>query len=131
MTGYELQKTRSSQGRAGLQAIIALLILAAVVYTGIQLVPLYWAHWNFKDKVEEKVKFTFVNYSSNHEKKLRSEIISLLKDMGAEYEDKNVKVDVDPRQKKVKVEVWYSKSHNLPFYQNPKQFYVTAESNPL
>ncbi len=118
-------------GAAGIKAIIALLIVAAVIYSGIQLVPIYWDHYSFEDDLNTEVRFLFVNVPSEREKHLNNFIVGRLKEMGAKYEDKNVKVDVDDGKKKVKVDIWYGRPHNLPFYPNPKQFYIHVENTPI
>jgi hypothetical protein len=47
--------------------------------------------------------------------------------MGAEYKEEHIKIEVSDNNKRMHVEVWFSKSHSLPLYQNPKQFYVTLD----
>ena len=121
----------NERGAAGPKAVIALLILAAVIYTGIQLVPIYWDHWSFEDDVKTKVQFAFVNYRDKRERRLTDDVIGMLDEMGADYEKKNVKIEVDEGAKKIKVEIWYTRSHKLPFYPNPKQFYINLENTRL
>jgi hypothetical protein len=121
----------NERGGAGSKAIIALVILGAFIYAAFQLVPIYWGHWNFKDSVDTKVQFAFVNYPQKTKENLERDVYRLLDDMNAQYDKENVKVDVDGKKKKVVIEVWYSRSHNLPFYPNPKQFYIKSENTPL
>jgi hypothetical protein len=121
----------NKRGAGGPKAIIALLILAAVIYAGIQLVPIYWDHWSFEDDVKTLVQFAFVNYRDKREKRLTDDIINMLDEMGADYEKKNVDVKVDEGAKKIKVKVWYTRSHKLPFYPNPKQFHIDVENTQL
>ena len=51
----------NERGAGGPKLIIALAIVAAVVYAGIQLVPIYWDHWNFEDELKTQIRFLFVN----------------------------------------------------------------------
>lgn len=124
---------RNERGAAGIKAIIALIILGALAYIGIQLIPLYWDHWNFEDDVKSKVQFAYVNYDKNKvQEALTATIYSLLDEMGAQYEKKNVRVKVDQNTKKITVEIWYSRTHNLPIYPpNPKSFYIKEENTPI
>jgi hypothetical protein len=122
----------NERGAAGSKAIIAIIILGVFVYTAIQLVPIYWGHWNFQDSVDTRVQFAFVNYPSKTKENLERDVFRLLDGMkNVQYEKKNVKIDVDGKKKKVVIEVWYSRKHDLPFYPNPKEFYIRSENTPL
>lgn len=123
---------RNEQGSAGVKAIIALAILGAFAYAGIQLIPLYWDHWNFEDDVTTKVQFAFVNYEREKvQEALTASVYGMLDAMGAQYEKKNVRIKID-NNRKITVEVWYSRTHNLPFYPpNPKPFYIKVENTPI
>ena len=48
--------------------------------------------------------------------------------MGAQYDREHIKVNVDENEEKITVEIWYSQSLNLPFFPNPKQFYISVRS---
>jgi hypothetical protein len=124
---------RNERGAAGLKAIIAIVILIAVIYTGIQVIPVYLANYNFEDKVKGEITLAFVNYPQDTQKKLEGAIMGMLNDMGATYDKKNVRVKVggDPTGKKIVIEVWYSRTISLPFFPNPKQFYVKVENKPI
>ncbi len=50
--------------------------------------------------------------------------------MGAQYEEEHIRVDVKD-DRTIHVEVWYSRPHHLPLYQNPKQFYIKVEHRSL
>jgi hypothetical protein len=124
---------RNERGAAGLKAIIAIVIFIAVIYVGIQLIPIYLAQYNFEDKVKGEVTLAFVNYPQDTQKKLEGTIMGFLNDMGATYDKKNVRVKIggDSTGKKIVAEVWYSRTVNLPFFPNPKQFYVKVENKPI
>jgi hypothetical protein len=126
-TGLSITNER---GAAGIKAVVAIAILVAVIYAGFQLIPVYWAHWNFEDKVKQKVLYAFNNYT-DVEKELYNEITRMLDRMGVTYDKKNVRVKIDKQTKKIQVEVWYSRTVNLPFFPNPKQFYVKVANVPL
>ncbi|MDY0094687.1 MAG: hypothetical protein RBT80_18490 [Candidatus Vecturithrix sp.] len=121
------------QGFAGIKAIIALVIVGICVYAGLQLIPIYWDHWNFKDEVTTKVQFAYVNHEREKvQEALAATIYSMLDKMGAQYEKKNVRVKVENSTRKITVEVWYSLPHNFPFYPpNPKPFYIKIENTPI
>ena len=122
----------NERGSAGTSATIAIVLFAACVYVLFQLVPIFWDHWSLEDEIKTKIQFAFVNYPRDREKTLKAEIKKDLDDIGANYTEKDLKVDVDEKRKKIKVEVWYTRSHKVPFYPpNPKQFYIKLENTPI
>lgn len=131
MTHMKLSLT-NERGGAGPKAIIAIAVLIAVIYSCIQLIPIYWRHWSFEDALKEQVRFLFVNVNSDYETYLHNFIITELDLMRADYDkEKNIHVKVDMKLKRVDVKVWYSRTVKLPFFPNPKQFYVEAENTMI
>jgi len=127
-----MQTLRTKQrGAAPINLIIALVVVGAAVYAGSQIVPLYYYHWNLQDDVKQFVDFAFVNMADKPEKQLNAKFIQLLDEIHATYEKKNVKVNVDESSKKIVVEIWYTRSVKVPFFPNPKQFYIRYENRPL
>lgn len=124
---------RNERGAAGIKAIIAFVIVGVCIYAGIQLTPLYWDHWNFEDDVTTKVQFAYVNYDRDKvQEALTTTIYGMLDQMGAQYEKKNVRVQVDSSTRKITVEVWYSRTHNFPIFPpSPKPFYIKVENTPI
>ena len=122
----------NERGAAGPKVIIAVAIIAAVIYAGIQLIPIYWDHWNFEDELKTQVRFLFVNVTQKRKEHLEGFAERKLKEMGAQYDEKKgIKVDVENSKKKATVDIWYSRRHKLPLYTNPIQFYIHVESTTI
>ncbi len=113
--------------------IIVILVLLAVViiFAATQLAPLSWDHANFEQALQTAMVSSMVPPYDNVEETVRQKIRSLLNDMGAQYQDEHIKVEVTENNERINVEVWYSRIHSLPFYQNPKQFYVNLSHKSL
>jgi len=119
----------NERGSAGIKAVIAFIILGAIIYVGLQLVPVLWDHWNLEDDIMTKMKFAFINYRGDVKKQLTNDIYGLLDDIGAQYKKENVRITVDEQNKKILVKVWYSREHKVPYYPpNPWQFYLELKS---
>jgi hypothetical protein len=118
---------RNECGRVSLKAIITLAILGALVYAAFQLVPIYWDHYNLRESVKEKVTFAFIHHPIYTQETVENQVYDLLDSIGAQYEEEDVRVEVDKLNKEIYVEIWYSRPHDLPFYQNPKEFHIELE----
>jgi hypothetical protein len=120
-------RIRNEQGGAGPQSIIVLAILAVTIYAALQIFTVYDKHWTFEKHVKTLVQFAFVNLHGDRKQQIFDQIIDMLDDMGAQYEKKNIRVNVDEKEKTITVEVWYAQTVNVPFFPNPKQFHVKIQ----
>ncbi|MDY6952804.1 MAG: hypothetical protein SWE60_14930 [Thermodesulfobacteriota bacterium] len=111
-------------GTAWIKAILTLAILGALVFAGFQLVPIYWDHYNLKESIRGKLEFAFVNHPQDTQRSIEHEIIKLLNAMDADYEREDVRVQADRSEKTIHVDIWYTRSHELPFYENPVELHV-------
>jgi hypothetical protein len=124
----ELEHMRISptneQGSAKVVVIIVVILLAIAGYVAIQLAPMHWDYANFEKRVRESAISRLVPPFTDVEATVRNDIAGLLDAMGATYEKDHIKVEVSEDNRTIHVEVWYSRKHSLPLYQNPKQFYT-------
>lgn len=118
---------RNECGRISPKAIITLAILGALVYAAIHLLPMHWDHYNLRESAKEKVKFAFVHHPIYTQETLENQIFDLLNAIDAQYEEGDVNVEVDKLNKEIYVDIWYSRPHELPLYQNPKEFHIELE----
>jgi len=121
-------RIQNEHGTGGLQTIIALAVLAAAVYAALQIFTVYDKHWTFEEHVKTLVRLAFVNLHGDRKQQIFDQIIDMLDDMGAQYDKKDIRVNVDKKEKKITVEVWYSQTVKLPFFPNPKQFHMKIQS---
>jgi hypothetical protein len=118
---------RDESGRLGLKALVTLAILVGLIYSAFQLVPIYWDHYNLRESAKEKASFALVRHPLQPRESLEREIFTLLESVGAQYEEEDIVVEVDQLNKEIFVSVRYSRHHELPFYQNPKEFYFEVQ----
>jgi hypothetical protein len=112
--------------------IILFVIVAALgVYAAFQIMPLSWDHARFEQLAKGAMMTALVPPYTNVEETVKKQIAALLDNMHATYQPEYIKVTVSEDFKKIQAEVWYSRSHGLPFYQNPKQFYSKLEHASL
>jgi len=111
------------RGSAGIKAVIAIAILAAIIYGAIKIIPIYVDHYDVEDKIKEDILYAGQRFGGEIQKGLTKRIYQYLDGIGAEYnKEKEVRVSVNKGTKLIKVEVWYRRSHNIPFF--PKQFEI-------
>lgn len=122
---------RNEQGSAKVIVIIVVILLAIAGYAVVQIAPLHWDHANFKERVEESAISRLVPPFNDVEATVRNDLAGLLDAMGATYDKDHIKIEISEDNRKIHVEVWYSRKHGLPLYQNPKQFYTKFDHTTI
>ncbi len=121
----------NERGGAGLSATIAIAIVGACVFVGAQLIPVYWGHWNFEDELKTLAHYAFLNHPNDAKENVLKETKRGLDALGADYKDKDVKIQVIKEQRKVIIDVAYTRTHKVPFLTNPLLFDIHVENRPL
>ncbi len=111
--------------------IIIVLILLIIGFAASQLAPLHWDHANFKQAVQTTMISEMVPPYKGVKETVTQKITAELDGMGALYKKEYIQVDINDTDRTIQVEVWYSRPHHLPFYQNPKQFYLKLRHKPM
>lgn len=128
---HALRVSRRNERGSTAVIVAIVIVLAIIIFVAVQLFPLYWDHWNFEEALTATLKLELVPPYEEVENTIRTNIINLLNDMGAQYEEDHIIVTVTPKNMRIRAEVWYSRPHHLPLYPNPKQFYIKVEHTAI
>lgn len=126
-----LSMLRNERGDGMITIIVILAIVGAMIFVGIQLIPIFWDHANLRDDILTVLRFAFVNYPQNTKERVTEDVKKLLTKSKAEYKDKDLKIEMKQEEKYLKVQIWYSRTHKVPFFQNPKQFYLEVDNREV
>lgn len=118
---------RSDSGRATVKSVLALLFLAAVVYVGIKIIPVYVDSYEFQDYIRQQNPF-WVTQRAPAEG-IRSTILDKAKELNLPVSPEQVKVDVGGG--KVVVAVDYTVPVDLMVYTLELRFTPSAENRQL
>jgi hypothetical protein len=119
---------RHSQGGAGnLKAIVWTMILVALVYVGVKVIPVLVDEYQFQDSIQNIARFASVNRQDNA--KIQKAIVT-----EAEKDDLPVRpedIKVEGASGNVRISVDYSVTVDLGVYQWTLNFHPTATNNAL
>ena len=118
---------RHERGAAPIVSIIVVLILAIGIYAGFQIGMLQLAYMNIKEKTKAEMIYAMVPPFKDVDVTVRNKITGLLNESKAEYKEEQIIIELTDDNRSIKVKIWYSKSHQLPLYQNPKDFYIELD----
>jgi cell division protein FtsL len=115
------------QGGANLKAIIWTMILAAFVYMAAMLLPVLVNEYEFQDSIQDIARFASVNHKSNDQIKQAVLDVAQKQDLPVQAED----IQVDGRGGNVHINVEYSVTIDLKFYQWTLNFHPSANNASL
>ncbi|GAC1663777.1 MAG: hypothetical protein NVS9B4_18850 [Candidatus Acidiferrum sp.] len=115
----------SGEGR--LKAIIYTLILAAVVYTAVKLIPPYTAEYQLSDKIQEEARYAIANRDS--EDKIRANVFKTIQEL--EIPVKAEDIQIVANQQFVKISVDYTVPVDLLFYHMDLHFTPSSKNNSI
>jgi hypothetical protein len=117
----------SDSGRATFKTILALLFLAAVVYAGVKIIPVYINSFELQDFIRQQNPF-WVTQRAPAEG-IRNTIVAKAKELNLPVSPEQVKVDVGGG--KVAVSLDYTVPVNLIVYTWEFRFTPSAENRQL
>jgi hypothetical protein len=106
-------------------AVIALILLAIIVYVGMTMIPIYSAHYKLEDSIEEDILFARQRFPRDLKKRFTQSVLGYLDEMGVEYDKNNVQIDINSGARTIRVELSYHRDHRIPGF--PKDFELIVE----
>lgn len=122
-----LRGFRSQRGEGKGQAILATLILLAIIYSAIKLVPPYSAEYQLADKLQEIARFGMVEHRS--EDQVKENVMKTIQDLDIPATRDNIKVTADGAR--VTIVVDYTVPVDLLFYHMELHFTPSSETKSL
>jgi hypothetical protein len=126
-----VKNLRNERGNTTVIIILVVLAIVIIGFAATQLAPLHWDHATFEQAVQTTMISEMVPPYQGVETTVAQKIMRELDAIEAFYEKDHIRVNVNDADKTIQVEIWYSRSHHLPFYQNPKQFYLKLRHKPM
>lgn len=111
---------RAARGKLG--CLLVLLVLAAVVYFGVDVGEVYWRYYQFRDAVEQEAQYGTTR--SDDEIKLR--LIALADSLGLP-DEAGRRLQVRRSANRLVIETEYTEHIDVPLYKRDVKFTPSAE----
>jgi hypothetical protein len=105
-------------GFVNIKTILVLAILGAAVYTGVKVVPLYFANYQLQDKMKEVAKFALANRQT--EADLRNAVYKEAQDQDVPINPEDIRVEMGPQGPFISAD--YKVNVDLQVYQFTLEF---------
>jgi hypothetical protein len=119
----------AEKGSAKLNLIITLVILGAMGFAGIRIVPVYFADYQFKDSLNSESRFALTGYPKRSAEDVKDDIFKKAQDLGIPAKRDDIVVAMDNGS--VSISLDYSVPIDLIVYQYTLQFHDHADNHSI
>jgi hypothetical protein len=123
------QYRQSGGGKINL--IITLLVLGAIIFGAVKIVPVYLANYEFQDAIQTESKFALTGYPKKSTEDIRDDIYKKAQELDIPTTRDAIKLMVDPNSGNVDIGLDYSVPIDLKVYQLTLQFHPHADNHTI
>lgn len=118
-------RRNSQRGEGKLKSIIALAIIAGIIYFMVKVIPVYVNNYELEDAMKSEARFASVNRRSAEE--VRNNIYAKIKELEIPARPEDIKI-VPIGNNNVRITVTYTVVVDFPGYQMKLNFSPTADN---
>jgi hypothetical protein len=128
MTRVEPTRQR---GRARLRLLLTLLFLGAMIWVTVEIVPPYFAYYQFEDAIKSEAKFALTGYPKKSLDDIRNDIYKKAQELDIPASKEAIQLSVDSNTGLVDIGLDYSVPIDLKVYQFTLQFHPHADNHTI
>jgi hypothetical protein len=122
------QPDRSSErGGSKLNTVLTLLIVGFLIFSGVKIVPAYFANYQLQDSMQTETRFAIANHKG--EEDIREDIWKKVQELEIPVKRENIKVSSE--QRSVAISLDYVIPVDLRVYQFTLEFHPHADNHTL
>jgi hypothetical protein len=115
---------RRAAGRSALGCLVALLLLTAALYFGVNIGEVYWTHYRYRDAMQQEARFAQLRTDQAIERRL----VSLADSLGLPESARQVQIHRDQDARRIVISADYTRLVELPGFVRTFHFTPRAES---
>jgi hypothetical protein len=131
--GRTFSMVRSNQARerggSKLNLLITLIVLAALAFTAIKIVPVYVEAYQFQDSIEAESRFALTGYPKKSLDDIKDDIFKKVQELDIPAKREDIRLNVTNGS--VEIGLDYSVPIDLKFYQFNLQFHPHADNHTI
>jgi len=124
-TGHRIRQ----KGAAKIKFLLVVAILASAVFAAIQIIPPYFANYQFQDAIESESRFALTGYPKRSQDDIQNEVFKKAQELGIPVKPDDIKVDMTTGT--VAISTDYSVPIDLKVYQFSLQFHPHADNHSI
>lgn len=119
------------RGGSKLNFLITVLVLGAMVFAGVKIVPIYFANYQLQDSMQTEARFALSSYPKKGPDDIRDDIYKKVQELEIPAKKEDIKVVMDAATGNVDLGLDYSVTIDLKVYQWIKSFHVHADNHSI
>jgi YbbR domain-containing protein len=124
------QQTQNGQkGGAKINLLITLMIMAAMIFTAVKVVPVYFANYQFQDAINSESRFALTGYPKRTIEDVRDDIYKKAQELQIPAKREDIQVSMQSGY--VNISLDYSVPIDLAVYQFSLQFHPHADNHSI
>lgn len=124
------QQTQNGQkGGTKINLVITLMIMAAMIFTVVKVVPVYFANYQFQDAINSESRFALTGYPKRTVEDVRDDIYKKAQELQIPAKREDIQVSVQSGY--VNISLDYSVPIDLAVYQFSLQFHPHADNHSI
>jgi hypothetical protein len=125
----DLAQRKNESGSSKLNLVLTLLVLGAMVFTAVKVVPVYFANYQFQDAIESESRFALTGYPKKSVDDIRDDIWRKAQDLGIPAQKDAIQIAV--ANGSVDIGLDYSVPIDLSVYRFTLQFHPHADNHTI
>ncbi len=126
----DAKRLRDGQrGGAKLKFLVTILILGALAFAAVRIVPAYFANYQLQDAVTDEARFATSTYPKKTTDDLRNDVFKRAQELEVPTKREDIRVTSDGSL--VTISLDYTVTFDLAVTQFTHQFHVHADSRPI
>jgi hypothetical protein len=132
---FRLTHTRDTSERTGqrggskLNTLLTLVILGAMAFIAVKIVPVYINNFEFQDSIESESRFALAGYPKKSVDDIRDDVFKKVQELGIPAKEEDIQVTVN--QSQVDIDLDYTVPINLAVYELNLQFHPHADNHNI
>ena len=117
------------KGGTKINLVITLMILGAMVFAAVKVVPVYFANYEFQDSLDSESRFALTGYPKRSVEDVRDDVFKKVQDLDIPAKREDIQVSMDNGS--VSISLDYSVPIDLAVYQFALQFHPHADNHSI
>lgn len=117
----------AQRGGSKLNTLLTLVVLGAMAFAAVKIVPSYFANWQFQDAIETEARFAIANRQS--EDSIRNDIYKKMQELGIPGKREDIRISLN--EGLVNISLNYSVPVDLQVYQFKLDFNPHADNRTI
>jgi len=125
----DTSKKLGERGGSKLNFLLTIVILGALVFAAVKIVPVYVANFEFQDSIQSESRFALAGYPKKSVDDIRDDVFKKAQELGIPAKEDDIQVTVDNSD--VDIALDYTVPINLAVYQFTLQFHPHADNHSI